>query len=359
MWPVRFKYGRQLRKIPIIISRPNLIAGDGDGGASSLPELRTCRSSDFGPGFLVVGGGRARAPWTTRALPVPRPDHPCQRPWCTGTLGVLESDGWVYSAHCSSDLRRGTGLGLPREQVDLLLGRLQPRRHIRNLLHFVLGARRRPAGPPAVRLRLHEPEQRLPVRPDHEQIQRPLNESMNYLGLQSLENEDFRRLLWKFFSTEDRVPDVMILNSGLHDGFYWRSVRAFAQGATRAAEFWAEVMRHVRQRGKAVPRIFYRTTIAAERVREGVVYNPSKMEAFNGVLLEKLKEKGLLSAGGGGGVIDEFDMTFPWHYDHRCSDGMHYGRAPAKAVWMDRQIGHHYFVDLMLAHVLLNAICSD
>jgi hypothetical protein len=51
-------------------------------------------------------------------------------------------------------------------------------------------------------------------------------------------------------------------------------------------------------------------------------------------------------------------MTFPWHYDNRCNDGVHYGRAPAKRVWRDGKIGHQYFVDLMLGHVLLNAICN-
>uniref|UniRef100_A0A0A9DY71 Uncharacterized protein n=1 Tax=Arundo donax TaxID=35708 RepID=A0A0A9DY71_ARUDO len=59
-----------------------------------------------------------------------------------------------------------------------------------------------------------------------------------------------------------------------------------------------------------------------------------------------------------GGVIDNFDMTYPWHYNNRCNDGVHYGRAPARLVWRDGKIGHQYFVDLMLGHVLLNAICN-
>ncbi|KAB1206666.1 Potassium channel AKT2/3 [Morella rubra] len=29
------------------------------------------------------------------------PEFPCQRPWCSGLLGLLESNGWVYSAHCA------------------------------------------------------------------------------------------------------------------------------------------------------------------------------------------------------------------------------------------------------------------
>nr|CAD1829122.1 unnamed protein product [Ananas comosus var. bracteatus] len=368
MWPVRFKYDRQLRKIPIIISRPNRITGDGDGSASSLPELRTCRSSDFGQDFWWSGrwtrhcGKEREAECAVddegryRCL---APDHPCQRPWCTGPLGALESDGWVYSAHCSFKIFAGEqAWDCLANKWIFFWGDSNHVDTIRNLLHFVLGRTDVQQVPRRFDYNFTSPSNASQSVRITSIFNGHWNESMNYLGLQSLENEDFRRLLWKIFSTEDRVPDVMIINSGLHDGFYWRSVRAFAQGAERAAEFWAEVMRHVRQRGKAVPRIFYRTTIAAGGYGRVLVYNPSKMEAFNGVLLEKLKEKGLLSAGGGG-VIDDFDMTFPWHYDHRCSDGMHYGRAPAKAVWMDRQIGHHYFVDLMLGHVLLNAICSD
>jgi hypothetical protein len=48
------------------------------------------------------------------------------------------------------------------------------------------------------------------------------------------------------------------------------------------------------------------------------------------------------------GWSDNFDMTFPWHYDNHCNDGVHYGRQPTRLVWLDGKIGHQYFVDLML-----------
>ena len=112
-------------------------------------------------------------------------------------------------------------------------------------------------------------------------------------------------------------------------------------------------MKTVKQRGLAWPRVFYRNTIATGGYARSLAFNPNKMEVFNGVLLEKLKQSGVVS-----GVIDNFDMTFPWHFDNRCNDGVHYGRAPAKMKWRDGQIGHQYFVDLMLAHVLLNALCA-
>lgn len=118
-----------------------------------------------------------------------------------------------------------------------------------------------------------------------------------------------------------------------------------------------QVMKHVDARGKRRPRIFYRTTIATAGYARDLAFNPHKMEVYNGIMVEKILKKGLLRDGGG--VVDQFDMSFPWHYDNRCSDGVHYGRAPAKARWRDGEVGHHYFVDLMLCHVLLNAICNE
>jgi hypothetical protein len=178
------------------------------------------------------------------------------------------------------------------------------------------------------------------------------NETMNYEGFNSLMDEGFRNLLKKYFS-EDTVPDTIIMNSGLHDGVHWHSFRAYSEGAGYAASFWKEVMDSVKQRGLAVPQIFYRTTIATGGYARSLAFNPNKMEVFNWVALDKFRRAGLVS-----GVIDNFDMTFPWHFDNRCSDGVHYGRAPAKMKWRDGEIGHQYFVDLMLAHVLLNALCS-
>ena len=101
------------------------------------------------------------------------------------------------------------------------------------------------------------------------------------------------------------------------------------------------------------PEVIYRTTVTTGGYARRLAFNPNKMEAFNGVVLDKLRAHGLVDR-----VIDDFDMTYPWHYDNRCNDGVHYGRAPAKLKWRDGQIGHQYFVDLMLGHVLLNALCT-
>jgi len=56
--------------------------------------------------------------------------------------------------------------------------------------------------------------------------------------------------------------------------------------------------------------------------------------------------------------VDAYDLTFPWHYDNNYSDGGHYGRAPGVDFFWHRK-PHHYFVDIMLAHLLLNAICPQ
>uniref|UniRef100_N1QRW2 Uncharacterized protein n=1 Tax=Aegilops tauschii TaxID=37682 RepID=N1QRW2_AEGTA len=282
-------------------------------------------------------------------------EPPGEAPGCDGPLGALESNGWVYSAHCSFKLFTADAAWRCLDGKWLFFwGDSNHVDTIRNLLTFVLGVEdtsavtRRfdavftnPSGEPGT-LRITS------IFNGH------WNMSMNYLGLHSLRHKGFRQLVRSYFVGDDRVPDVVILNSGLHDGCYWSSVRAYVQATEYAAQFWAGVMAKVRLRGLAVPRVFYRTTVATGGYARDLAFNPNKMELFNGVLVEKMRQHGVLT----GGVIDNFDMTFPWHYDNRCNDGVHYGRAPAKLVWRDGKIGHQYFVDLMLGHVLLNAICN-
>jgi hypothetical protein len=130
---------------------------------------------------------------------------------------------------------------------------------------------------------------------------------------------------------------------------YWRHVHHFAeQGVADAVDFWASVLAHAPPHRK--PKLLFRTTVAAAVWGRKAAFNPHKMEVFNHMLVDRLAAAGLLSA-----VVDAFDLTFPWHYDHNCSDGVHYGKPPRRAPWYG-QIGHHYFVDLMLVHILLHAI---
>lgn len=348
----RFKYRAELRRIPLLFRPDN---------NASLPALETCRAADF-----------SRDAWSGRWTRLSKkdncedvdaagryrclePDHPCEAPWCDGPLGALESNGWVYSAHCSFKLFEADAAWRCLDGKWLFFwGDSNHVDTIRNLLTFVLGITDTSAVTRRFDAVFTNPSGGAETLRITSIFNGHWNMSMNYLGLHSLRNRGFRQLIRSYFMSGDRVPDVVVLNSGLHDGCYWSSVRAYAQGADFAAQFWSGVMDKVRSRGHAVPRVFYRTTIATGGYARDLAFNPNKMEAFNGVLVEKMKRYGVLT----GGVIDNFDMTFPWHYDNRCNDGVHYGRTPARLVWRDGKIGHQYFVDLMLGHVLLNAICN-
>ncbi|KAK4775717.1 hypothetical protein SAY87_023678 [Trapa incisa] len=346
--PPRFVVDRNLRSIRIRFRRSQ----------ARLPELQLCESTDFSRDVWV---GR----WTRhgknencsisndgryRCLAA---DFPCRMPWCNGSLGALESNGWVYSAHCSFRLfPSDVAWNCLKNRWIFFWGDSNHVDTIRNILNFILGRPEIRAVPRRFDMNFtnpHDPSQSVRITSI---FNGHSNETKNYEGLDSLKNEAFRDLLRKYFS-EDRVPDTMIMNSGLHDGIHWPSIRAFVSGAEYAASFWAEVMDSVRRRGLRPPKIFYRTTVATAGQARSQGFNPSKMEAFNGVTLDQFRKAGLIS-----GIIDNFDLTFPWHFNNRCSDGVHYGRAPLKKLWWDGEIGHQYFVDLMLSHILLNALCS-
>jgi len=346
--PWRFSYDRILRNVAIRFYKTSV----------RLPELQACKASDFG---RDVWSGR----WTRhgknddcaigndgryRCL---GKDFPCKAPWCDGSLGILESNGWVYSTHCSFKLYSAeSAWNCLKNRWIFFWGDSNHVDTIRNMLNFVLDLPEIRSVPRRFDMNFSNPKDPSQTVRITSIFNGHWNETQNYLGLDSLRDEGFQNLLKKYF-TEDTIPDAVIMNSGLHDGVHWRNIRAFSVGADYAASFWTDVMKTVKQRGLAWPRVFYRTTVATGGYARSLAFNPNKMEAFNGVLLEKLKQAGVVS-----GVIDNFDMTFPWHFDNRCNDGVHYGRAPAKMKWRDGQIGHQYFVDLMLSHVLLNALCA-
>ncbi|KAM0040641.1 hypothetical protein Hdeb2414_s0012g00396351 [Helianthus debilis subsp. tardiflorus] len=356
--PERFAIDKTLRTVPIKFKKLNSISTVG------LPELKQCKRSDY---LTDVWAGR----WTRHAKNEKcvisndgryrclNHDYPCTRPWCDGRLGVLESNGWVYSAHCSFKLYNS---GLVSDS-DLVWNCLNNRwlffwgdsNHcdtIRNMLNFILGYE---FGVVSRRfdMNITNPRNGSQSFRITNVFNGHYNVTGNYQGLNSLYNIGYRRFLTDYFSRE-RVPDTIIMNSGLHDGVYWPNLRRFIKGATDAAAFWAGVLEGVGRRNVAVPKVVYRTTVATGGYARKLVFNPSKMEAFNGVFVDKLREFGVIDY-----VVDHFDMTYVWHYDNRCSDGVHYGRAPAKMRWRDGEIGHQYFVDLMLCHVLLNLVCSN
>ncbi|KAK9664839.1 hypothetical protein RND81_14G072500 [Saponaria officinalis] len=344
--PTRFAVDKQLRNFPISFTLTEMM----------LPELETCKKADFKRG---IWAGR----WTRHAqndsceisddgrYRCLDPNYPCPTPWCYGSLGSLESNGWIYSAHCSFRLFSGEDAWkCLHHRWIFLWGDSNHIDTIRNVMFFILNV---PIPPISRRfdLNITNPE-------DGSQWIRITNifnghwdDKSNYLGLNSLLNEEYRKLLKEYFSGPV-VPDTVIFNSGLHDGVHWPNIRRFVGGAQYAANFWKEVVEEVKQRGLNIPNFILRSTITAGGYARTLAFNPNKIEAFNAVLLEKMTATGIVT-----GIVDSFDMTWAWHYDNRCNDGVHYGRFPAKLKWRDGQIGHQYFVDLMLGHVLLNAIC--
>jgi hypothetical protein len=347
--PWRFIFDRMVRSFAIRFYKSDVL----------IPELQTCKAADFerdvwvgrwtrhgkNDDCFVGNDGRYRCLAS---------DFPCKAPWCDGSLGVLESNGWVYSTHCSFKMYSAeSAWNCLKNRWIFFWGDSNHVDTIRNMLNFILDLPEVHSVPRRFDMNFSNPKDPSQTVRFTSIFNGHWNETQNYLGLDSLRNEGFRNLLKKYFS-EDTVPDTVIMNSGLHDGVHFRNIRAFTVGAEYAASFWADVMKTVKQRGLALPKVFYRTTVATGGYARSLAFNPNKMEVFNGVFLEKLKQAGVVS-----GVIDNFDMTFPWHFDNRCNDGVHYGRAPAKMKWRDGQIGHQYFVDLMLAHVLLNALCAS
>ncbi|KAJ7980124.1 Cytochrome P450 family protein [Quillaja saponaria] len=347
--PWRFVYDRVLCNISIRFYKTK----------AWLPELHTCNGSDFS---RDVWSGR----WTRhgknehcqisndgryRCL---APDFPCKAPWCDGSLGLLESNGWVYSTHCSFKIFSAhPAWNCLKNRWIFFWGDSNHVDTIRNILNFILDLPEIHSVPRRFDMNFSNPKDPSQSVRITSIFNGHWNETQNYLGLDSLKDEGFQNLLKKYFS-EERIPDTMVMNSGLHDGVHWHNLRTFSVGAGYAASFWADVKEAVRNRGMTWPKVFYRNTVATGGYARTLAFNPNKMEVYNGVLLEKLRQAGVVS-----GVIDNFDMTFPWHFDNRCNDGVHYGRVPAKMKWRDGQIGHQYFVDLMLAHVLLNALCAS
>ncbi|CAM8993270.1 unnamed protein product [Rhodiola kirilowii] len=347
--PTRFVFDRQLRNFTIRFT---------SNSQAKLPNLQLCSKSDFN-----------RSLWSGRWTRHGRNDHceisndgrfrcldpkfQCKHPWCDGALGLLESNGWVYSAHCSFKIFNSESAWSCLNGKWLFFwGDSNHVDSIRNLLHFILlvpdleiVSRRFDANFTNPR----NPSQHLRIT---NVFNGHWNGTGNYLGIESLQNAAFRDLIRSYFSGAT-VPDAVVMNSGLHDGVYWKNVKRFVAGADYTASFWVKVIDEVTARGAKRPEMIYRTTVATGGYARALAFNPNKMEAFNWILLEKLRDAGVVD-----GVIDAFDMTYAWHWDNRCNDGVHYGRFPAKMKWRDGEIGHQYFVDLMLVHVWLNVLCA-
>lgn len=279
---------------------------------------------------------------------------PCRNPsWCSGNVETLESLGWSYSAHCTFHIFQ------PQEAWDCLAGRWlffwgdsNHQDTIRNLLTFILQIR----PPPGRDLRHFAIDRsyqnwfRNPANLDQE-----LRISSHYnghpmvdshgIGLACLENPHYRDYVTNFFRGK-RYPDTVIMNSGLHDGWHQQNVATYTKTVDMALQYWSDLFRNLT--GGKVPELVYRTTIAPAGASRGMQSNAQKMEVFNRIATEQVQQRFPQVK-----LVDAFDMSFSFHYDNNYSDGGHYGRPP------DADQPHFYFVDVMLAHVLLNALCPN
>jgi len=341
---------KQIRKIPVSFLRSKI----------KLPKLRLCKKSDFNRGLWA---GR----WTRHAkndtceisddgrYRCLETNYPCTVPWCSGSLGSLESNGWVYSAHCSFALFSAEDAwNCLNNRWLFFWGDSTNVDTIRNMLFFTLGVPLKELD--VVSRHFDETFTNPKDRSQSVRITQFWNGHWNvsqvHLGLKTLTYKEHRDFLKSFFKGSV-VPDTVLFNSGLHDGRYWSRPNEFANAVDYAISVWTQILEGVKRRGLEIPNFIFRSTVVSASFIRYMGLNPSKMEVFNGILLEKLRAARLIT-----GVIDYFDMTWAWHFDLRTSDGYHYGRFPSTRVWKDGQIGHHYFVDLMLGHVTLNAICS-
>lgn len=231
----------------------------------------------------------------------------------------------------------------------------------------------------------------------------------NNLGLRALGHAGLRARHWPLVTGSDEPaappdaaaagpraapppppPDALVFNSGLHDALFmpgrkW-SPQAFTGALASAQAFWAALLAAAdaaaNVTGRPPPvRLWRHTVTPAGTVNRRLPLNPQKVEVQNrltaGALLAAAAaadEAGEAGAAGGRsangaavsghrrhrrrfGFIDEFDMTFPWHWDNAWSDGGHYGRPPWHRNKGGRLVRAAHVVDVMLIHVLLNALC--
>ncbi|CAM6106058.1 unnamed protein product [Calypogeia fissa] len=276
----------------------------------------------------------------------------CEEPWCEGDLGRLDSNGWVYSAHCSFKIFS------PDEAWQCLDGKWlfwwsdsddQENALVRDLLKSVLGlslpegrwdGMGRFSNKVFVRPDGTESTTTTTVRDEHDHITtaslmaRNLKQQVrmtNMWNANVLSNYDhFQSVISSYFS-KFSSPDVVIMNSGLHEGVHWRDWDEFKRdGVERATKCWTETMEAILPTRH--PRIIFMTT-GAQSLAD---FNPQLMEMYTSVVLNAYIAA-LNSTAWQFKVVDGFDNSFSW---------------------IGRYRGNQHFVDLMNLHVLLNAICT-
>ncbi|KAL2654044.1 hypothetical protein R1flu_022172 [Riccia fluitans] len=282
-------------------------------------------------------------------------DEDCATNWCKGPLGRLESTGWVYSRrHCSFRIfSQQDAWSCVKNKWIYFWGDSNHQDSSRNLLNFFLGYDL----PLGVLPRSYDRNFSNPENPNESvRISTLFNghddERLNFKGLLSLKNESYREKIRSSFGSREKAPDFVVLNSGLHDCHFWSNFTQYVEAAENASQFWYSTWSGVDEDVHKRPMVVYRTTIAPSGPTRASVINPQKVELMNAVMVDSFLSKfgaEVLK------IVDEFDMSFPFHYDRLYSDGQHYGRIPNYYYWIPG--GHHYFVDLMLVNIHLNILC--
>ncbi|BBN10577.1 hypothetical protein MPTK1_5g04700 [Marchantia polymorpha subsp. ruderalis] len=281
----------------------------------------------------------------------------CEEPWCAGPLGRLESNGWSYSAHCSFKIfERDEAWSCLDGRWLFMWGDSNFQDTVRNLLLFILDWQL----PPKANLADFQLERKYeqffinPARPSQAfQVSMVFNGANQYWdngeGLHTLEHTEHQDTVATHFNGS-RAPDTIIMNSGLHDGY--KEIEDYLAVADFAVQWWVDFYTSLPADRK--PQLVWRTTVAPAGKSRNMPGNPHKMESYNHVMVEKLRaERHRMPVK----FVDGFDLTFPFHYTNEFSDGGHYGRAPGVALPPWHRKPHWYFVDIMLAHIFLNAIC--
>ena len=135
---------------------------------------------------------------------------------------------------------------------------------------------------------------------------------------------------------------LTVINSGLHDLAGKFEPADFAAILPEALDVYDRISSTAAKPGHGPTLRVWRTTITPAGVVRTRAGTPQTVEILNAITAQVVrarKDPEWL-------IVDDFDMTFPWSFDNRFSDGGHYG-VPGSA----------NFVDQMLLHVYLTLVC--
>ncbi|CAM6083749.1 unnamed protein product [Calypogeia fissa] len=330
--------------------------------------IKQCTLSDFD---LTSWQGRWTRSWFNESCGVdeekrfrclPEDHYHCEEPWCFGPIGNIDSNGWAYSAHCSFKIFTAEEAWKCLDGRWLLLwGDSNFLDTARNLILFIMD-QPLPKGRwlseylffrnyEDVFVNQHQVDQTF-------QISQIWNGHIQELeigeGLDTLRHEEHQQRLIDHFNGTKRWPDTIVMNSGMHDGVHFGSTESYIESADWAIDWWVKFYNSIPENRR--PQLLWRTTIAPAGIVRRMPSNPNKLETYNHIMVEKLVAvRDVLPIK----FIDTFDLTFPFHYNNECSDGGHYGRPPGSNENPWWGYPHWYFVDIMLAHIWLNALCPS